>query len=242
MDVLIHHINVTTSYIEDLENLKPEIKREYDRLLYEPNVDNSKEIAKINKKRYELTQNIKRELDIIDKIQINHKQTKEIMTHDMRLLFSRVIKDFENLQNDFKRREKDIITRKYRIVNPLASDDEIDEQVKLGNTRLFDDKIANNTLSYIRKRHDEIIKLDQSVTELHQLFTDMSVLVEAQSSVIDNIESNVVVTNSNVEKGTEDLKQAGTFQKKSRKKMFIILGIIIAVIVISVVIVVIIVA
>jgi t-SNARE complex subunit (syntaxin) len=41
-------------------------------------------------------------------------------------------------------------------------------------------KIAKQTLADIEARHNDILKLEQSIKELHDMFMDMAMLVEAQ--------------------------------------------------------------
>lgn len=48
-----------------------------------------------------------------------------------------------------------------------------------------------DTLAEIRERRDAVVELEKSLTELHQIFLDMAVLVEAQGEMIDNIEAQV---------------------------------------------------
>jgi t-SNARE complex subunit (syntaxin) len=41
-------------------------------------------------------------------------------------------------------------------------------------------KIAKQTLADIEARHKDILKLEQSIKELHDMFMDMAMLVESQ--------------------------------------------------------------
>lgn len=46
----------------------------------------------------------------------------------------------------------------------------------------MDSSISKQALSEIETRHSEIIKLESSIRELHDMFTDMALLVESQVS------------------------------------------------------------
>lgn len=76
---------------------------------------------------------------------------------------------------------------------------------------------AKDALTYIENRHREILRLEQSIRELHQLFVDMAVLVEAQGELIDQIEYNVSQSVAYTRKTNEELRAANKLQKKSRK-------------------------
>ena len=45
-------------------------------------------------------------------------------------------------------------------------------------------KIAKQTLADIEARHKDILKLEQSIKELHDMFMDMAMLVESQVYII----------------------------------------------------------
>ena len=46
-----------------------------------------------------------------------------------------------------------------------------------------------DTMAEIRERHDAVQDLERSLLDLHQIFMDMAVLVEAQGEMMDNIEN-----------------------------------------------------
>ena len=49
-----------------------------------------------------------------------------------------------------------------------------------------------DTLAEINERHEAVKELEKSLMELHQVFLDMAVLVEAQGEMLDNIEQQVI--------------------------------------------------
>lgn len=46
-------------------------------------------------------------------------------------------------------------------------------------------------MAEIQERHEAVQDLESSLADLHQIFLDMSVLVEAQGEMLDNIEQQV---------------------------------------------------
>ncbi|KAG8483795.1 hypothetical protein CXB51_023364 [Gossypium anomalum] len=74
-----------------------------------------------------------------------------------------------------------------------------------------------DTINEIQERHDAVKDLERHLKELHQVFLDMAVLVEAQGEQLDDIESQVNRANSFVRGGTERLQTARTYQKNTRK-------------------------
>lgn len=49
-----------------------------------------------------------------------------------------------------------------------------------------------DTLAEIEERGEAVRELEKSLLDLHQIFLDMAVLVEAQGEMLDNIEAQVI--------------------------------------------------
>lgn len=90
---------------------------------------------------------------------------------------------------------------------------------------------AKRALEDIQSKHRDVVKIEKSILELQQLFMDMAVLVAAQGEVLDQIAVHVDSAVNDTEAGVQSLQKAVKLQKKSRKKMCIIMFLIIAVLV-----------
>lgn len=93
------------------------------------------------------------------------------------------------------------------------------------------------TVVEIQDRHDAAKEVEKSLLELHQVFLDMAVMVEAQGEKMDDIEHHVLHASHYVKDGNKNLQSAKHYQKSSRKWMcigIILLLILILVIVIPV--------
>nr|CAD7572695.1 unnamed protein product [Timema californicum] len=76
---------------------------------------------------------------------------------------------------------------------------------------------AKQTLADIEARHADIIKLETSIRELHDMFMDMAMLVENQGEMIDRIEYHVEHAVDYVQTATQDTKKALKYQSKARR-------------------------
>ena len=74
-----------------------------------------------------------------------------------------------------------------------------------------------DTILEIQERHDAIKEIEKSLMELHQLFLDMAVLVEAQGQQLNDVESHVAHVSSFVMRGTEQLDVAKVYQEKLKE-------------------------
>ena len=76
---------------------------------------------------------------------------------------------------------------------------------------------AQQLLRDIQSRHEDIIKLEESIKELRQLFLDMQAMVDAQGEVLNEIENSVDSAVDNTTNGLEEMKKAVKYQKSARK-------------------------
>ena len=136
--------------------------------------------------------------------------------------------EYQEIQTKYKDKYRERVERQYRIVKPHATKEEIDSAFEGGEQpEIFTQQIlqgpghaaARNALADIQERHQDIKRLETSITELHQLFMDMSVLVESQGELLDQIEYTVAQSVNYTGKAVEELRSATRYQKKVRKKM-----------------------
>lgn len=142
--------------------------------------------------------------------------------------FMSLMQEYEELQTKYKNKIRDTVKRQMQIVNPEAKPEQIEKALDEGadTSHIFADQIldarhqaAKDALAYIQNKHADILKIEESILELHRLFQDMAILVETQSEIIDQIEYNVSITNDCIIKGNEQLRKANNYQKSARKKM-----------------------
>jgi len=150
--------------------------------------------------------------------------------------FLDLMAEYQEVQTKFKNKFRERVERQYKIVKPDATQQEIEEALEGGNTQIFAKEILNqrhaqakDALNYIENRHRDILRLEQSIKELHQLFVDMAILVEAQGEMIDQIEYNVSQSVAYTQDAVKNLRSANKLQKKSRKKMCCIVCVLIIV-------------
>lgn len=160
--------------------------------------------------------------------------------------FVDLMAEYQEIQTKYKNKYRERVERQYRIVKPNATRDEIDNAFDGSDGQqpeIFTQQIlqgpghaaARNALADIQERHKDITRLEISIQELHQLFLDMSVLVESQGELLDQIEYTVSQSVNYTGKAVEELRTANKYQKKVRKKMCCVIFIILIIIVIIVV-------
>ncbi|XP_074257624.1 syntaxin-3 isoform X1 [Saimiri boliviensis] len=101
--------------------------------------------------------------------------------------FVEVMTKYNEAQVDFRERSKGRIQRQLEITGKKTTDEELEEMLESGNPAIFtsgiiDSQISKQALSEIEGRHKDIVRLESSIKELHDMFMDIAMLVENQVS------------------------------------------------------------
>lgn len=145
--------------------------------------------------------------------------------------FMGAMQNFEESQERHRDHVRGALERQLRKMNPTATDDEIQQALRRGETESVVDNSPllaelppdeqtrlRNGLADLQSRNNDIKKLEESIIHLHQLFVDMQILVESQGELLNNIEYNVVETKDKTGAGLQELVQARAHQKSAHKK------------------------
>ncbi|KAL0984243.1 hypothetical protein UPYG_G00138970 [Umbra pygmaea] len=134
------------------------------------------------------------------------------------------------IQASYRDRNVERIQRQLRITGNNVTDEKLDEMLESGQTDVFtqnilvDAKATKQALNEIESRHDEILKLERSIRDLHDMFQYLAMEVEAQGEMVNRIEANIINSTNYVEKAVENTAQAASYQNQARrKKMWIAL-------------------
>ncbi len=103
--------------------------------------------------------------------------------------FVEVMTEYNRTQTDYRERCKNRIQRQLEITGRTTTNEELEDMLEQGNSAVFTQGIimdtaqAKQTLADIEARHADIIKLETSIKELHDMFMDMAMLVESQVGI-----------------------------------------------------------
>ncbi|XP_048107045.1 syntaxin-3 isoform X1 [Alosa alosa] len=136
--------------------------------------------------------------------------------------FVEVMTRYNETQMDFRDKSKGRIARQLEITGKTTTDEELEEMLEGGNAAVFTagimaSNISKEQLGEIEARHKDIMRLESSIKELHDMFVDIAMLVENQGTMIDRIESNVDQSAGFVERAVADTKKAAAFRQAARR-------------------------
>lgn len=135
--------------------------------------------------------------------------------------FVEVMRSYYRTQTDFREKCKAQIQRQLEIVDKETTDEELEEMLNGGSLSIFitdmkcDSRLSSQALSEMESRHFDLMSLESSIRELHELFTDIALLVETQGELMNNIEKNVMATASYVDNSKIETDKAIEYKKSS---------------------------
>lgn len=121
--------------------------------------------------------------------------------------FTRVLEDYRSAEDNYMKQQKERMLRQFRVVNPDASQEEIDEYLANPSGQpVFQQALtrtdkAKDALAYVKQRHDDIKMIEQTIGELATLFRELQLEIETQDTVLAEVEESVVETAVKIEKG-----------------------------------------
>ncbi|XP_070818156.1 syntaxin 3b isoform X3 [Chaetodon trifascialis] len=246
MDEFFCQIEDIRNSIDKIDENVAEVKKLYSVILSAPTSDQKTQddLEAITNDIKKMANNARNKLKTIERNLESEEQ--ERVSADMRIRksqhavlsrkFVEVMTKYNEAQVDFRERSKGRIQRQLEITGKATTDEELEEMLESGNAAVFtagivDSGISKQALSEIEARHKDIVRLESSIKELHDMFVDIAMLVESQGGMIDRIESNMDQSVGFVERAVADTKKAAKFQQEARRKM-IIIGVVCAVIVV----------
>ncbi|KFP20963.1 Syntaxin-19, partial [Egretta garzetta] len=112
------------------------------------------------------------------------------------------------------------IVRQLEVAGKEVSEEEVNDMLQQGKWEIFNEnlltevKITKAQLSEIEQRHKELVNLENQIKDLKELFMQISVLVEEQGEMINNIE----ISMNNTQEYTQISKEKFGLAVKYRKK------------------------
>lgn len=152
------------------------------------------------------------------------------------------MKAYQSAQQKYKTDIKKKVKRQVQIVKPDATEEEIEEVMRSegGRDALYRERIlaggvndqVKTTYAKVAGKYQDVLALEQSVAELHQMFLDFALLTEQQGELLDQIEFQVKQAADYVEDGNVDIYEGIVYQKSIRKKqcwIMLIVAVVVAV-------------
>jgi t-SNARE complex subunit (syntaxin) len=182
----------------------------------------------------------------------NDKLTGKITSSDMRIRrtqqakqakrFIELMKKYQDMQNLYKSKYRAQLERQYLIVKPMATREELDRVVGADGANVLTQQmlfsmankaLAQTQLTEMKERHHEIVTIEKSIQEIHEMFMDMALIVDQQGELIDRLGEHVENTLEYTQKGASQVEAAVASKRRSQRIKWIlsIIGLVLLIII-----------
>ncbi|KAK3792353.1 hypothetical protein RRG08_045898 [Elysia crispata] len=235
MEEFFEQVDEIHQTIDKIASSVDEVKKKHSAILSAPQTDDrmKEELEQLMSEIKKNANKVRAKLKVIEHNIEQEEQTNKSPA-DLRIRktqhatltrnFVEVMNDYNACQIDYRDRCKGRIKRQLAITGKETTNEELEGMIESGNPAIFtqgiisDTQQAKQTVADIEARHNDIMKLETSIRELHDMFMDMAMLVESQGEMIDRIEYNVSKATEYIGEAVNDTKKAVKYQSKARRR------------------------
>lgn len=171
----------------------------------------------------------------------NERMAGTISSSDMRIRrtqqakqakkFIELMRQHQNMQNLYKGKYRSQLERQYLIMKPMATREELDRLVGADGAAVLTQQqmfsmsnkaLAHTQLTEMKERHHEIVAIEKSIQEIHQMFLDMSLIVDQQGELIDRVGEHVENTLEYTQKAADNMEAAVRSKRRSQRIKWIL--------------------
>ncbi|KAL6007209.1 hypothetical protein ACLOJK_032705 [Asimina triloba] len=156
-------------------------------------------------------------------------RTRTSVVSSLRQKLADLMAEFRSLREHIASDYRETVERRYYTVTGEKPEEKtVEILISTGESENFMKKAIEeqgrgqvlDAIMELQERHDAAKEIEKNLLELHQIFLDMAVLVQAQGEQLDDIESHVARARSYVQRGTNQLQIAKKNQRNTRKWTF----------------------
>jgi syntaxin 1B/2/3 len=219
-----------------------QIASQHQRALSSPDGSSSSQLESLITQTQVLNTSIKDQIKFLetDAVRSRDNQVKNTQVGQLKTSFTKQLQEYRVEEANYEKRYREQIARQYRIVNPEATEAEVQEAANAdwGNEGVFQTALktnrsatANTVLGAVRARHNDIQKIEKTMMELNQLMEDLATAVVLQDAPIQQTEQHTQNVKDDTEAGNVQLDKGIASARRARKLkwwcFFIVLAIII---------------
>jgi syntaxin 1B/2/3 len=145
---------------------------------------------------------------------------------NLKRTFKKQLEDYQKEEQDYERRYRDAIARQFRIVNPDATEAEVNEAANAnwGDEGVFQTALKSNrsgqassVLGAVRARHNDIVQIEKTLGELALLFEQLNEAVVYQEEAVTQTENQTARVKDDTENANTQLDKGIASARRARK-------------------------
>ncbi|KAF2214833.1 hypothetical protein CERZMDRAFT_110405 [Cercospora zeae-maydis SCOH1-5] len=200
----------------------------HQRALSSPDSSSSSQLESMITQTQVLNTSIKDQIKFLetDAARSKDNQVKNTQVGQLKTSFTKQLQEYRVEEANYEKRYREQIARQYRIVNPEATESEVQEAANAdwGNEGVFQTALksnrsatANTVLGAVRARHNDIQKIEKTLIELNQLMEDLATAVVLQEEHIQQAELHTTNVKNDTEAGNVQLDKGIESARRARK-------------------------
>ena len=154
----------------------------------------------------------------------SEKQTRETVSNALKTKLKEQMAEFQVLREKLRTEHKEVIDGVFALTGEQIEEEKLDSMIENGaDEQMFKQAILDqgrglilDTVEEIQERHKAVRDRAETIG-FYQIFLDMSVLVDTQGEMIDDIQEQVAKSTEYVKQGQVALVSARDYQKNTRK-------------------------
>ncbi|KAK3901476.1 t-SNARE [Staphylotrichum tortipilum] len=148
--------------------------------------------------------------------------------------FKETIQRFLQEEQQYKQRCREQIARQYRIVNPDATEQDVQQAVDAdwGDEGIFQTALRTNrsgqasaVLGNVRARHNDMLKIERSIVELLDLLAILNEQIVQQGEVINEVDRKAEETTGHLDNANVQIEKGVQSARRARKLKWWCLGV-----------------
>ncbi|KAK4222092.1 t-SNARE [Podospora fimiseda] len=155
--------------------------------------------------------------------------------------FKETIQNFLREEQAYKQRYREQIARQYRIVNPQATEAEVQQAADAdwGDEGIFQTALRTNrsgqasaVLGNVRARHNDMLKIERSISELLDLLELLNQQIVQQGNIIEDVAQKAEQTTDHLGNANVQISKGVEHARRARRMKWWCLGICVLIILI----------
>ncbi|KAL1297499.1 hypothetical protein AAFC00_005018 [Neodothiora populina] len=214
-------IRTLTSYIGQIASA-------HQRTLSSPDSSSNSALESIVTQTQVLNTSIKDQIKFLetDAARSGRNNMKDSQSGQLKTSFKKQLEEYRTEEASYERRYREQIARQYRIVNPEATETEVQEAANAdwGNEGVFQTALKTNrtatastVLGAVRARHNDIQQIERTLIELNKLFEDLAEAVIIQEPMVQQAEEHTENVKKDTEAGNAQLDKGIASARRARK-------------------------
>ncbi|KAG9598291.1 t-SNARE, partial [Aureobasidium melanogenum] len=225
----LSRVEAAKADIRQLTQYISEIAAAHQRTLNSPDASSNQALESIVTQTQVLNTSIKDQIKFLETDAARsgrNNNIKNSQVGQLKTSFKKQLEEYRNEEASYERRYREQIARQYRIVNPEATDAEVQEasNADWGNEGVFQTALKTNrsatastVLGAVRARHNDIQQIERTLIELNKLFEDLAEAVVIQEPMIQQAEQHTENVKKDTEAGNVQLDKGITHARRARR-------------------------